>query len=1046
MTKTYTTLIFSVLFMFGAFTSLHAQNTTVRGTVTNAETGEPLPGANIGIMGTSLGTSTNADGRYSLSVPDTVNVLVFSFIGFKTKEVTINGRTIINVTLQPTTLTVGEELVVIGYGTQQKSNITGSVTSVSSEELTDQPALTATEALQGEVAGVTIIQNDAPGGTPTVIMRGLGTALGGRSPLYIVDGVPTNNINNIAPSDIKEITVLKDAASASIYGLRAANGVIIVTTKEGRRGDLQFHLDTYVGYTGVLNKVEMAGPQQYITYMNEANTALKKYVNADDTYQLDSEQPFQTDWYDLLLEPGYLVNTTASVSGGSENITYYLSYNLNSEEGILSNQNFRRQTIRNNNEYHLFGDLLTIDQDVSISFTKETPQPFSVFTTAYTQSPLVPVFYSNGRYGLPFVNTTTGKVTYKGSPGDKIGRLNNRGNPIAAINFNNQLRHTRKLQGKVAAIFDFTDYLTFTSRLGATRYSSESRNFNPIKNRYIAGDPTRTDEQFETLKAANPGVTRYANNSLEMIHYESLRWSWDNFVNLRLNADEHNFDITVGMSAEKVNISSRFRGIAYDVPPEEQYWSLDLASGDYEKQVNQINFTPNTVFSYFGRVGYNYDQRYYITGTLRRDGSSKFANTEDYYGLFPSVGIGWTISNEAFMSENSFFDYLKLRASWGKLGNQRVPFNTTLIVTSTGKKGNTNYVFGPDQILRFGAAVTTPARDITWEIIKEWNVGVDFATLNGRLSGNVDAYQKTTENVILQIQPIPDSQFGGRFFDHGGNVVNQGVEVGLNWQDNISNNLLYNIGFTFAYNKNEVTNVRTAYEGLTGGSLNNGQITKRFASGQPLGAWWMYRAIGVWQTEDDIANNPHLGGAQPGFLRYADLNEDGIIDIRDKRYFGSYIPKYTFGINIGLNYKRFDLSVEAYGVGGNKVYNGLKSQRFGGENITEEMFNNRWTGPGSTNEHPGAFHPAIPSTYYLEDGSYLRINNITIGYTLANVFDQVSSLRLYLSAENPFIFTGYSGFTPELIGNGKPYAKAGIELSAYPNTRTIRFGINIDFN
>jgi hypothetical protein len=364
------------------------------------------------------------------------------------------------------------------------------------------------------------------------------------------------------------------------------------------------------------------------------------------------------------------------------------------------------------------------------------------------------------------------------------------------------MRHTRKFQGSLSAIFDLTDRISFTSRLGGTKLYTDSRRFNSIRKHYIARDPLHTTAQFDALKQANPAVTTYAYNSLDIATSEALRWNWDNFVNINLTADTHNFDITLGMSAEKTNISSEFSGLAYDVPQKEQYWSLNLASEDYEKQINQIYFTPNTLLSYFGRVQYNYDQRYFITGTLRRDGSSRFANTDDYYEFFPSVGLAWTISNEDFMSNGGFVNYLKLRASWGRLGNQSVPFNTTLINTSTNS-ADMNYVFGPNQDLRFGAAVGAPARDISWEIVEEWNVGFDISMLENQITGNIDVYQKTTENVILEIQPIPNSQFGGRFYDEGGEVVNRGVEMGLNWNDNIWNDLFYTVGVKFAYNHNE---------------------------------------------------------------------------------------------------------------------------------------------------------------------------------------------------------------------------------------------------
>jgi TonB-linked SusC/RagA family outer membrane protein len=1011
---------------------------TVTGVVTSADEGEPLPGVNITVQGTTIGTTTNVDGEYSLEVPEGRNVLIFSFVGFATQQIEINGRTEINVTLQ-TRVFAGDELVVVGYGTQREADLTGSIQRIKAADISKQPSLTATEALQGKVAGVNIIQNDAPGGSPTVIMRGLGTALGGRNPLYIVDGVPVDDINNISPSDIESMDFLKDASAASIYGLRAANGVIIVETKQGAEGVPQFTFDNYAGYTSVLNQPQMAGAQQYITYFNEENAAVGGF-------QLSQNQEYNTDWFDELLNVGYVINTTAAVSGGGENVNYYLSYNLNKEEGLLEGQEFWRQTLRNNNNYTLFDGFLTIDQNLSVSVSKENPKPIGAFNTAYRQSPLVPTFYPNGRYGQPFVNETTGQVTFRADPDETIGRLNTHGNPLTAIAFSNSQSNSVDLQGNVSVNLNITDYLTFTSRLGATRYYNDTRSFNPIRAAYIAGDPTRTVQQYIQNKEANPGSTTWANNSLFVSDTQTFRWNWDNFLNYSDSFGEHNIDATVGYSSEKTGIGQRMSGLAYDVPRQEQYWNLDLATDEYDKEVNHTNFTPTTLLSYFGRVQYNYDRRYYFTGTLRRDGSSQFANNEEFWELFPSVGLGWTISNEAFMEDNETINFLKLRASWGKLGNQNVPFNSTVILTNIGS-GSQNYVFGPDQTLRFGASVGAPARDISWEIVEEYNIGADIELLDNRLTATADVYQKTTENLILQVNPLPNSPFEGSYFDQGAEVVNRGLELSLGWGDNLSEDFSYNIGTTFSYNTNEVTSVEPGFGGLTGGSLNNGQLTKRLEEGEPLGAWWMYEAIGVWQDQDEIDNNPSIGGALPGHLRYADLNDDGVIDERDKKFFGSYIPKYSYGINVGLNYKEFDFSMDAFGVGGNKVYDGLSNTRFGGENIREETFKERWTGAGSTNEHPGANRDAVASSYYLEDGSYLRINNITLGYTLSEVIDHVSQVRFYVSAQNPFMVTDYPGFTPELASNddGAPYGQAGIELSAYPNTRTLLFGINIDF-
>ncbi len=593
----------STLFLFLLFsTSALAQQQTVKGTVTDKGNGKPLIGVNIAVKGTSQGTVSDQQGNYSLQVPSAQDTLVFSYIGYKSQTIPISGQTTIDVAMEPNVVK-GKELVVVGYGTQTRSNLTSSITIVDSSEITEVPSLTATGALQGKVTGVNIIQNHAPGGTPSVILRGLGTALGGRNPLYIVDGVPTDNINNIAPSDIKSMEFLKDAAAASIYGLRAANGVIIVTTKSGHSGKAQFSVKGYAGYKAILNKVKMANNSQYIEYFNEQENQNKKYVGAENTFQLSKSQQYHTNWYDELLKPSYTANTTVSVSGGSDQITYFLSYNLNKQKGLLAGQNFWRQTLRDNNKYHLFGDFLEIDQNLNISISKETPKPFSAFDNAYFQSPIVPVHYSNGRYGQPLVDTETGKLLIPGeNSGAPVERLNDKQNPAVSVDLTNKRQKTIELQGKVAAIFNITDYLTFTSRLGATKFFANNRTFTPVEKLYLAGDPTKTAAEFKQNKKDHPDATQWANNKFFKYHNETLHWNWDNFINFTDSFGKHNVKATLGISSEKIGTGYNFSGLAYDVPRKSQYWSLDLSSGQYQKEVNQISYTPNTLQSYFGRV------------------------------------------------------------------------------------------------------------------------------------------------------------------------------------------------------------------------------------------------------------------------------------------------------------------------------------------------------------------------------------------------------------------------------------------------------------
>lgn len=1033
-------IITAFSFLFCSFL-LSAQQVNVSGTVTEESTGAPAIGVSVLVKGTEHGTVTDIDGNYSLPNISSNATLVFSFIGMLTQEVQVNGHTTIDIVMQEDIQAL-EEVVVIGYGTARKIDLTGSIASVGDDVISRQPALNPLQSVQGKISGVNIVNNDAPGAAPTVVIRGLGTALGGREPLYIVDGFPVSDIKNINASDIVSLDVLKDAASASIYGVRASNGVILITTKRGQTGKARVGVESYIGIKNILNRVQMANPEQYIEYYNQ-------YLELQgDPFRLQSasSQPYSTDWYDELINTGVVSNTLVSVSGGNESVRYYVSYNYYDEDGLLDNQNYRRSTFRNNNEYSFFNNRLKLNQTLNVSFSSEEKKPLSAFNEAYRQSPLVPVRYNSGQWGMPRVNTTTGIVDYEAAPGEDIGNLNSIGNPVYTVARTNEGEEVVTFQGGLEAELKLTDFLKVNSRFGATKYYSNNRQFSDIKDGWLSSNPARTEADFLALKEANPSVTEYANNSLRLANIETFRWSWESFVTFNKNFNHHNLEAVVGFSSEKENIGITSTLLGYEVPSQPQYWNLSFVSGDYVTTVAQYSYTPIALASFFGRVQYNFDHKYYISAILRRDGTSIFKENENYWGTFPSIGVGWTLSEEEFMKDASFIDHLKLKGTWGQLGNQNVPLNISQIITDPGS-ANMNYVLGTGQNLVYGARYGVPVMDLSWEVTQEWGIGLDYILLDQRLSGSIDYYNKTNLNTILFVNSVLNSMYEDAFYDHGAKVVNKGIEFSIGWRDRLPNGLAYEIGANYSYNKNLVLEVNDSYNGHTGGSLNDGQLTKRLQEGQPLYAWWMLEADGVWQTQEEIDNADAVYGTpQVGQLKYKDQNSDGVIDDRDKIYFGSYLAPHNFALHLTLDYMNFDFNIAGYGVAGNKVYNGLSHGRIdGGENITYETYLNRWTGAGSTNTDPAPNKAPIASTYYLEDGSFFRINNITLGYTFQDFVAKGTRLRLYATAQNPFMFTKYSGFSPEISSDGYPNLTSGIELSAYPTTRNFLFGINLQF-
>lgn len=1034
------------LFFF-TFLETFAQSKTITGTVIDSQQ-EPLIGVTIQIKGTKLGTITDFDGNYSLAA-SVGDVLEFSSIGMTSQSKTVSaGSTVIDVVLAEDDKLL-DEVVVIGYGSAKKADLTGSISTVSSKEILKQPSMNAMQSAQGKLAGVNIVADGNPGSNPVITIRGTGTALGGREPLYIVDGFPTDNISTISPSDILSMNVLKDASSASIYGLRAANGVVMITTKRGESGTPKINVDIYAGIKNTRRNVKMANTSQFVTYFNEDMAMQKQYGNTK-AYSLSSQQPYNTDWYDELLHTGFTNNNSVSVSGGSKAVDYFLSYNFYDEKGVLKDQNYQRSTIRNNNVYKFYDDRFKISQTLNISFSQGSPKPLNAFNTAYRQVSLVPVEYTNGRYGASRLNTDTGVMWSQDGDVDN-GKLNSIGNPIFDVNNYNERQKAFTLQAGLEAEFKITDYLKVNTRFGATKYDYKSRVFSNIKNSWLYSQgPTSTDAEFEALKVASPNSTTYANNSLVLNNSNTLRWTWEGFVTFNKSIDGHNFEAVVGTSREKSNVGDNETMTGYDLPDSSQYWSMNFASSNYEKQLIQYQYTRLALASYFGRIQYNYNHKYYFSGTIRRDGSSVFKQGEKYWGTFPSFGLGWTVTEEDFMKDIPFLNFLKLRGNWGKLGNQNIPFNQSTFNTDVSS-GNNNYAFG--NIFTTGATIGTPARNLSWEVTRETGVGFDFTVLNNRLSGSFDYYDKMNTNAILLVKPIYSSEFSNDYYDHVAKINNRGIELGLNWSDELPMGLSYNVGVNYSHNTNKVKNISSQYEGTTGGSLSDGQITKRLSNNTALYSWWMFQADGVWQSQEEIdaaiaSGDAIYGSPRPGYLKYTDVNGDGVIDDKDKVNAGSYMPKYTYGINISLGYKDFDFSIDGYGVGGNKIYNYLKYARIGGgENISRDTFNDRWTGAGSTNTHPGANREAIASTYYLESGRYFRINNITLGYTFKDLVFKGSRLRTYITAQNPFIFTPYKGFTPEMVGgdSGAPGNTAGIEMSAYPINRNFLVGFNLQF-
>ncbi|MFH6944929.1 SusC/RagA family TonB-linked outer membrane protein [Flavobacterium sp. FlaQc-52] len=973
--------------------------------------GMGVPGAIITASESKTSADTDFDGNFTINakVGETLKI---AMLGFDSASVPASAGQM-TITLKESGDTALKEVVVIGYGTRKKVDNTTAISSIRSEEITKTKVLNASQAIQGKAAGVQVISSDLPGSTPSVIIRGLGTALGGRTPLYIVDGMPTENINNINTNDITSYDILKDASALAIYGTRAANGVIIITTKRGTGNKVSVEIESFGGIRTPLKKVKMAGSNKYAHY---TNSALQSTTFSQD-------QPVNTDWFDEITRTGTYTQNNISVSGASENIKYFFSLGNYEEKAIMNGLDFGRTTFRNNNEYKI-SKKLSLSQNFSFSSSKSTPKPLSAFTNAYKQSPLVPVYFPDGKYGVS-------RVGDNGFANETGSSINNVGNPVAQLDFFDEEQRSINLQGGLKLDYEILKSLKFTSQFNGEYYTWKQYNYADNKNIWLAANPDKVASDYEkTFPNANV-------NTLTKGREQYYNWNLSNYLTYnKVFGEIHDVEVTAGIETNVKGSREKLTIVRKNVNANANYWSLKDV--EYAANVTSYKdevFNETKLASYLGRFQYKLMDRYLVTGTVRRDGSSNFG--KDYrWGTFPAFGLGWIVTKESFMANVKAISLLKLRGGWGRLGNQNVPLNRASYTS-----GQTAYLGG--SILNEGTTINSQIDpSLSWEITEETSAGIDFELFENKLKGSFDLYDKNTNNVILNTRPYATSGITNASPAHVGEVSNKGYEISLRWDDKINENFSYWIGGNFSNNKNELTGVKTVIlSPVVGGGLGNGQDTKLLDNtsvGQPIGSFYLYEYAGF-----DPANGKMLYYNAAGNK----VTQDALSATADKKYVGSILPKSNYGVTLGFNYKNFDFSVDGYGTSGAKVYNGKKAQRFSGENIEESLANNFWTPNNTTASNPGAFNQVpVASTYYLESGDFFRINNITVGYKLplqSNSF--ISSCRIYVNAINPFITQKFSGFSPELNGDGDPYKLQGVELDAYPTLRSFVMGANLKF-
>ena len=981
-----------ILVVLVSHSTLQAQE--ISGKVSDSN-GMPLPDVIVLVVETKENTVTDFDGNFKVKA-SAGDEIQFSMLSFEKKILKASPGMV--VVLADDTSKKLEEVVLIGYGTKKLGAITGSISQIKSAEILKTPSQSAIQAVQGKMAGVNIVSNDEPGASPSIRIRGLGTLLGGRDPLYIIDGIESTSLNGLSPNEIASMDVLKDASSQAIYGQKGSNGVIIITTKKGKSGKIAVNYDSFYGQKFIQRDVKMADSYRYAYYNNVA-------LGSSTFFNL--QQPINTNWLDEITDTGEVFSNFISLSGGNENANYYLGVTNYQEKGILKGTDFKRTNINSRNEFKLFDGRLKINEAINMSIVKNTPKPLTAFTNAYKQAPMMPVRYPNGRYGMPFINDS-GFNDYDGI------RYNNVANPVAQLDYANEQNKNFTLSGSIGAELKIVDELKFTSNFGGTVDFSQGYTYVASRDIWLAQNPT---QEIEDYPEANPI------NMLNKRRADSFMWNWDNFFTYKKTFNQHSITGVLGMSRTTRGIFEYLNGTRLNVPEQSNYWSLGLSSNNEmiapgAVVANMIS-TPVVSIAYFARAEYDYQGKYLASATVRREGISSFQKGKQW-GVFPSISGGWVLSEESFFQKQKAFEFFKVRVGYGEVANGNTVNSLNYINFPSGY----NYSFGQDSQINPGAANQYEVDpNLTWETMKELDFGFDFKTLKNRLTGTFDYYIRNTVDAILPVV-LPRVLSPGRVALNTGTVENIGVELSLRWEDKINEDWRYSIGTNFSTNKNKLTKVNSAYfADYIGGNLGNGQYTKQVNVGEPLGSFYVYEVTG--------------------------LDGDGAFTYSEERVnAGSYIPTYTYGLSFNLNYKNFDFTTDFYGVGGNKIYNGKKAQRFGGENVEFDVLDDFWTPSTPNAANPKPFNDVpVASTYYIEDGDYLRINNITLGYTVPKFYDKIDKVRVFVTATNPILFTKYSGFSPEIAGNNNadPIGTAGIELDAYPTNKTFLMGLNVSF-
>jgi TonB-linked SusC/RagA family outer membrane protein len=984
------------------FLTLFALNLTAQVRITgsilsDAPAREALIGASIKVKNTNLGTTTNAEGKFNIEVPNLNATLEIVYLGFTSQEIALNGRNTLEILLSENSKLLNET-VVVGYGVQRKSDLTGAVGTVKTAAIERIPTASLDQAIQGKVAGVYVTpENGEPGRGAKIRIRGTGT-LNNASPLFVVDGMLLDDISFLNPQDVESVEVLKDASSTAIYGNRGANGVIIITTKKGKSGDkATITLGSYYGTQSLTKKIPLANASEFAQMFNEYNGSLY--------FPNPAALGVGTDWQDVVYRDAPISNVQLGINGGSERYSYNLSGNYFNQSGVLKESEYERITVRFNNEFKV-NKRLTIGNNLAFAHFERQNAPGVLASTLW----MPPVFSEKD---------STGDFSDPTFFGTAIG------NPAADLFYRkNNFTKGNRLVGTVFGSLSLLKYFTVRSNFGMDAGQDKNRTFTPI---YEVSVSQRNKEDRFSMRLD-----------------DKYSWLWENTVAYNRDWKDLHLDAIAGYTAQEYHEEDLFA--SRNNFPGDLDELLYLNAGNDTTQMNGGSAREWAMLSHLYRVNTTLFNRYLLTASLRADGSSRFGKN-NRWGYFPAVALGWNVANEGFMQNQKIFDRLKLRASWGITGNDKVG----IFYPSQGRiTGGIGAIFGPNESLNSGATLIELGNpDVRWESTKQSDLGLEIATLGGRLTLETDIYRRFTTGILYEL-PIPDYVGSNKNpVVNAAQVENRGVDLTLGWRET-RGKFSYNFGAIFSTVNNKVLKLTQGKTEIFDSYLGSGDPATRTAVGESIGAFYGYKVIGIYQNPEEVATLPKPNNnTRAGDFIYEDINGDKKIDAEDRTYLGSPIPKINYGFSMGFEWVGLDFSADIFGVSGNKVVNGKATSRYGVYNWEKQFYDGRWTGEGTSTTVPRVTNGGNNykmSDFYVQDGSFLRLRSIALGYTLPTVWLSklgVAKARFYVSGTNLWTKQAYTGYSPEFAG--RSVFTAGVDEGQYPIAKTFLGGVNFTF-